>query len=104
MAKKIIYSLMLSLVFWGCDKEYFQWNLDKVYRLPTVNTIRSNNVYNTGATIYGETISDGGSIITQRGVCFSTNQNPTIADNFTNNGKGIGSFTSSLTNLNVGNT
>jgi hypothetical protein len=104
MSKKIIYSLLLSLVFWGCDKEYFQWNLDKVYRLPTVNTIRSNNVYNTGATIYGETINDGGSIITQRGVCFSTNQNPTIADNITNNGTGIGTFTSSLTNLNVGTT
>ncbi len=101
MVKKAIYSLLLSLVFWGCDKEYFQWNLDKVYRLPTVNTIRSSNVYNTGATIYGEIISDGGSIITQRGVCWSTNQNPTIANNITNNGTGIGSFTSSLTNLNA---
>ena len=104
MVSRIIYLIVLSLVFWGCDKEYFQWNLDKVYSLPAVNTIRSSNVNNTGATIFGETILDGGSIITQRGFCFSTNQNPTIADNTTNNGTGIGSFTSSLTNLNVGTT
>ena len=104
MVSRIIYLIVLSLVFWGCDKEYFQWNLDKVYSLPAVNTIRSSNVNNTGATIFGETILDGGSIITQRGFCFSTNQNPTIADNTTNNGTGIGTFTSSLTNLNVGTT
>jgi hypothetical protein len=104
MVKNIVYPLLLSLAFWGCAKDDFQWNLDKVSRLPTVNTIKSNNVYNNGATISGEIVRDGGSSVTQRGVCWSTSQNPTTADNTTNNGTGIGPFTSTLTNLNVSTT
>lgn len=104
MVKNIIYPLLFSLAFWGCDKDNFQWNRDKVFRLPTVNTLGFNNIYNTGASISGEIVRDGGSAVTQRGVCWSTSQNPTISDNSTNNGTGIGSFTSSLTDLNVGTT
>ena len=104
MVKNIVYPLLLSLAFWGCDKENFQWNREKVFRLPTVNTLGFNNIYNTGASISGEIVRDGGSAVTQRGVCWSTSQNPTISDNSTNNGTGIGSFTSSLTDLNVGTT
>jgi hypothetical protein len=104
MVKNIVYPLLLSLAFLGCDKENFQWNREKVFRLPTVNTLGFNNIYNTGATISGEIVRDGGSAVTQRGVCWSTSQNPTIADNITNNGTGIGSYSSSLTNLNVSTT
>jgi 2-keto-4-pentenoate hydratase len=104
MVKNIVYPLLLSLAFLGCDKENFQWNREKVFRLPTVNTLGFNNIYNTGASISGEIVRDGGSAVTQRGVCWSTSQNPTIADNITNNGTGIGSFSSSLTDLNVGTT
>ena len=37
-------------------------------------------------------------------MCWSTNQNPTIADNITTNGSGSGSFTSSITSLNANTT
>ena len=98
---KSIYPLLLCIILLGCDKENLQWNLNEVERLPNVKTLNTNNIFNTGATINSEVIQDGGSTLTQRGVCWSTNQNPTITDNITNNGMGLGSFTSSLTTLNA---
>jgi uncharacterized protein (TIGR02145 family) len=49
----------------------------------------------------GTILSDGGSAITARGVCWSTTQNPTIANSKTTNGLGIGTFTSAITGLNL---
>ena len=47
---------------------------------------------------------DGGAEVTARGVCWSTNENPTIADAHTTDGSGLGSFTSNITGLGTGNT
>jgi len=43
--------------------------------------------------------NDGGSAITERGVCWSTSDNPTIADNHTTDGSGKGSYQSTLSGL-----
>lgn len=43
--------------------------------------------------------SDGGFAITERGICWSTSDNPTIADHRTSNGSGIGTFSSTLSGL-----
>ena len=66
---------------------------------PILTTLPINNISEFSATSGGNTTADGGSPISQRGACWSTNQNPTIADNSTNNGSGVGIFSSSLTNL-----
>ncbi len=42
--------------------------------------------------------------ITERGVCWSTSQNPTISDNKTNDGEGSGSFTSLIAGLSANTT
>jgi uncharacterized protein (TIGR02145 family) len=47
-------------------------------------------------------LDNGGAEITSRGVCWSTGQNPTVADSKTEDGTGTGSFTSSVTNLQAG--
>lgn len=47
----------------------------------------------------GVVISDGGSLVTTRGVCWNVAGNPTVNDSKTNNGSGIGSFDSYLTGL-----
>lgn len=57
------------------------------------------------AAISGGTITyQGESAITARGICWSTSQNPTIANSFTTNGTGVGTFTSNLTGLTAGTT
>jgi hypothetical protein len=72
--------------------------------LPVLTTTTATTVNSTSATSGGTITSDGGSIIIARGVVWSTSQNPTIADSKTVDGNGIGSFTSSITNLAAGNT
>ena len=66
---------------------------------PTVITTAVTDIDTTTATTGGEVTLDGGSLVTARGVCWSTSPNPTIADNYTTDGRGMGSFTSNVTNL-----
>lgn len=67
--------------------------------VPTVITSQPTNVSNAGAICGGDVITDGGSPVTERGVCWSTSHNPTINDNHTSDSSGTGGFTSSLTGL-----
>lgn len=66
---------------------------------PIITTITVTNITTNSATGGGNVTSEGGSLVTERGVCWSTSQNPTIADNKTSDGTGTGSFTSSITGL-----
>jgi hypothetical protein len=72
--------------------------------LPTLSTTSPNSITNSTAVSGGNISSDGGSNVTQRGVCWSSTQNPSISNNITNSGTGIGSFTSSLTGLTANTT
>lgn len=69
-------------------------------KIPEIATIPVTNVFKNKALSGGIISSDGGVTITQRGVCWSTNQTPTIADNKTNDGAGAGTFTSTVSDLN----
>ena len=100
MNKILILLFILTTIITGCNKEDFKWDLKKVDRLATINTISATNITNTSVVVNSEIEYNGGSTVTQRGVCWSTNQNPTIADNITSNGSGSGSFTSSISGLN----
>ena len=58
----------------------------------------------TGITCYtavsgGEVTFDGNVTVTARGICWGTSPNPTIEDNKTTDGTGVGGFTSNLSNL-----
>lgn len=64
-----------------------------------LTTNEVTNIITTSATCGGEITDDGGYNITARGVCWSTNQNPTVSDSHTSNGTGIGTFTSNITGL-----
>jgi len=75
---------------------------DTFLSIPTVNTTEITEIAQTNATGGGEVTNDGGSEVTARGVCWSTSQNPTIADSHTEDGTGTGSFTSILTGLEPG--
>jgi hypothetical protein len=72
--------------------------------LAILTTTAVSSITQTTA-ISGGTISyQGASAITARGICWSTSINPTIANSFTTNGTGVGTFTSSLTGLTAGTT
>lgn len=66
--------------------------------LPTVMTIAASNLSSVSA-ISGGNVTDGGSPVTARGVCWSASANPTISDPKTSDGIGAGAFTSNITGL-----
>lgn len=66
---------------------------------PTVTTSSVSSITSSTASCGGSITADGGATVTARGVCWSTNQNPTIANSKTIDGSGTGSFTSSITGL-----
>jgi len=67
--------------------------------IPTLTTTAITDIGATRATSGGNILSDGGSAVIARGVCWSINQSPTISDNKSTNDTGTGSFISSLTGL-----
>lgn len=69
------------------------------YGLPTVSTNDVTDITAISATCGGFVIDNGGLEITERGVCWSIDQNPTIDGAHTTDGIGIGSYMSSLSNL-----
>lgn len=64
--------------------------------LPVLTTTAASNITSFSASAGGNISSKGGDTITQRGVCWSTHALPTLADNYTTDGLGIGSFNSRL--------
>ncbi|MFH1159494.1 MAG: FISUMP domain-containing protein [bacterium] len=67
--------------------------------IPIVTTASVTNIAATSVTSGGNVISDGGTLVTARGVCWSTSSNPTIDSSHTIDGSGIGIFVSELTGL-----
>jgi hypothetical protein len=95
---KYYYKIIFTGKYNSVETEVSSFETEKIV-LPIVTTAEATEVTTTTAVCGGNVTSDGGGTITARGVCWSTNQNPTIEDNKTTNGSGIGSFTSSLSNL-----
>ncbi|MCL4482236.1 MAG: fibrobacter succinogenes major paralogous domain-containing protein [Bacteroidetes bacterium] len=71
---------------------------------PTVTITEATNVTANSATVGSTITADGGSEVLSRGVCWNSSGNPTTSDNKTTDGKGLGSYTSSLTSLSPGTT
>ena len=68
---------------------------------PTIATLTAKNITYTTATIEAEVRDDGGSEVTERGICYSISSNPIITDSKVIVGSGVGFFTANLTNLSV---
>jgi len=65
-------------------------------------TKAASSVTTTTAVTGGDITDEGASPVLTRGVCWSLNSNPTITDNVTSDGTGVGTFTSSITGLTSG--
>jgi uncharacterized protein (TIGR02145 family) len=68
----------------------------------TTPVVEINNIaYITPATamVFASVKSDGGAVVTSRGVCWSTSENPDYSDYKTSDGDGGGAYSSGITNL-----
>ena len=87
----IICSLMiLATIMYSCEP---------VEEFPTIITIPVAYITESSALSGGEITSDGGSLVTNRGVCWSTMPNSTIWDAHTSDSSGMGSYQSTITGL-----
>lgn len=68
-------------------------------QLPVLTTSIVSDISETTATCGGNISSDGGSAVSERGVCWSTRAMPTVEDNKTSDGTGTGDFASQITGL-----
>ena len=67
--------------------------------VPSVTTSEVSDVSDVSAVCGGEVTADGGAEVTERGVCWGTEPNPTLEGSHTSNGTGTGEFVSTLTDL-----
>lgn len=68
----------------------------------TVTTEEVTEITKTTAVCGGEVKSENGWAVTERGVCWGVEPNPTPSDNCTVDGEGVGKFTSEITGLEPG--
>ncbi len=87
----------------GCKKSETDINNPSLPQLSTFNTTDVGLITETTASITASVSSEGGSAITAKGICWSTNHNPTIADNKTSN-RHSGSITTNHTTNGTGGT
>lgn len=91
-----ILPLIILLNFTSSCEEEFDYGTSK----NAVKTISASEISETTALISGNIITDNGSSITQRGICYSTTNNPTISNLKTQNTPAtLGMFNSILTGL-----
>ncbi len=84
--------------------QYDYWYIDNVMvetvlSLANVTTAAPTAITTTTATSGGNITTAGGSIITARGVCWSTSPEPLVSGDHTTDASGTGSFVSSITGL-----
>jgi uncharacterized protein (TIGR02145 family) len=84
--------LIFMVVLPSCKKD----------EIPTISTFSITNITDVTASGGGLITSDGGAEVSTRGVCYSTQENPTTLDPKTTDGNGTGQFISSLTGLDPG--
>jgi uncharacterized protein (TIGR02145 family) len=87
-------------IVYGSSKLYFN---TLSMGTPVVSTTKATGISVTTITSGGNVISDGGSQVTARGVCWDITPNPDTTNNHTHDGTGNGVFVSLITGL-TGNT
>lgn len=98
--RKIWIGLSIAITFLiflsqSCKKS----KIDSPWSIPTITTIEISNITEITALAGGDIVSNGGDAVTESGVCWSINENPTIEDNLTKDGADSGLFSSSISGL-----
>ncbi len=66
---------------------------------PTIVTTDVSDITETTCNCGGNVSESGGLEVTSKGLCWNTSGNPSLSDKKSNNGSGIGEFTTSIDNL-----
>ncbi|MCX6277151.1 MAG: hypothetical protein NT004_03520, partial [Bacteroidetes bacterium] len=75
------------------------WITDNETNSPIVSTANPSSITQTSFISGGDVLSDGGSSVITKGICFSTNLNPTITNTLVSGGSGLGNFSVTISGL-----
>ena len=95
MKKLSLFLFTLTIVMFSCKPE----EPEQPENTPVVVTAEVSGITTNSAFCGGEVVSGGDAVVIARGVCWSTNPTPTVSDNYTVNGNGIGTYTSYISNF-----
>ena len=76
----------------------------ETYSIPSVTTTEVTSITQTTAVCGGVVMDDGGAIVTERGVCWSTSHSPTVGGSHASSGTDTGAYTVNITNLTANTT
>jgi uncharacterized protein (TIGR02145 family) len=91
--RKIVILIFVLCIFTFCKKQ--ETNIE----IPALTTETTDSITATTAWVSGYILSDGGSVIIERGICYSKNHNPLISDNKVPVVGSLGSFQCMLPGL-----
>ena len=91
--KGLLLLLVITLSIVACKKTI------QTPEIPILTTKTPASITESTAVVGGFVSSDGGTVVTERGVCYSLTSNPTISDLAVNLGSGVGTFQGVLTGL-----
>jgi hypothetical protein len=89
---------------YGLDVEFTTLSSGGTAQLPVVVTNEVTGITAHSASCGGEVTSDGGAEVTERGICWSTNTNPTISNSHVSAGTGMGTFSAMMSGLSANTT
>ena len=89
------YADLSNVIFYGNEVSFKTLSINQ----PIVNTGQVTNISATSATGSGTVVSEGTSVVTERGICWNTEHNPTIEDSHSSNGEGLGNYSCPITDL-----
>lgn len=87
--------ILLIAIGYSCKKDEARPDRS----LPTVTTSSLTAITLTSANAGGIVTASGADTVTEKGICYDIQQNPTVLNNKIVSGMGLGSFTSTLNNL-----
>lgn len=79
--------------------EIFNFTTSDQQDKPTVETVAASNITMNSASVECNVTTDGGSFVSERGICYSRFENPSLSDSVRYAGTGIGRYTCEMTNL-----
>ena len=99
--KAILICLLIPVLSYG-QINFFRTHSEVVTGMADILTTVVTGVTETTATGGGNVLTDNGSSVTDRGICWTTHGNPVITDSHTHDGTGTGIFASDITGLSAG--
>lgn len=97
----VYFMLVFTLILSSCTSDGDSKDTNSVTAI-SLTTTAASLVNKTTATVGGKLLSTGGGIITSRGICYSTEPNPTTEDLKISNPGAVGTFVCRLSDLSAG--